>query len=848
MRIILGVFAVIFIITSVIGSFAIWKDNKYNVCAVDAIVIFALGLSVVFFQIIRSHYRVDFESLIVTIFSCAVLYGFAFYLESTEGYSLLDFIYAPCGILLCLFVVYRYFDGGGISTIIQSVISVVLFAGITVFHFVRSGGVPSFIAGIILSIYICCILYCLLSLYSSKKGRKIAISNFFFPVFHYENRHLQSIPMLGMCFGYMFWVPLIFGTVLITYFTEPYWGFVLECCAFIVPFFIAYRFMITIDNESIDSFSYVKSRNSIDSTIANAMQAAETDYHHNSDSTKFYNYDDFITFIENDENANRQKSLFYSAFRTQLIIISDIITIKNMRQISSYIDSLGSKWKFMDDAVKKRILPPLEMRKQIAATVEIIEDLTETDETQIRQLISDVVKRGEKINGYVLKYLRQFTPTAVNSYYANAYKNLTAENNKMRFVDSYFAPGGEPAQIDTDILAKVKFYRAEDLYTGEFSKGTKEDIKSGNGTINDDAIASVLIAVQNKPDLDLDRFFSTPLLREKGLYMIKFNYKGTKAQVIIDSSVPYVERDSLLLEPTKRASSTFWFSLIEKAIAKMFGSYAQLDNCGLPSDIIPLFEKGVLRCYYMQTDEIREIAETGILFNQIYNAINNGGIACATRVTAEGISNYAITNCIYESDSTESLVLKGMKKYKGKTEFKVSLDTFLSDFRFVYTINDYPTWYLYELKFSFSAQEEKEVDPYDESKESLLEVPNIAIRCIKNDNHLLIGCQHQFPGSPVSAYLVYNYGRPIDRIYVGRDYRSFEFKAEEYCAGTTPFAEWDIKKKKMPWTLALVRKSLMVDSHCLFRIWSQNQLEFSLLETGTIHNTTAEIHTHEPHQ
>lgn len=845
MRIILGVFAGITVITSIIGSFFIWKHHKVIVCLVDAIVLFILGLSVIYFDLIRAHHFVNLEVLVLTFITCLQLIIFGFILVFSKRFYTINFVFVIIGSILLFAICYMFLSKKWYYVLTESLITAFIIIAFIICHFIVSKDVASFIAGVIISLWIICLIYSLYNLRVTNKGGKIAVSDYFFPVFYYDNKHFNEIKNVGLCFGFMFWAPLISGTILITYYTIPALGFLLECIAFVVPFFIVFYFLLKTDIESVDVLQYINTRQAIETSINSAMQASSTDFHSNSDTSKFYNYADFIRFIDNDENASRQKVEFYCAFRAQLIITSDVMTIKNMRIISSFLKSVESYWPFIDDAIKKRLLPDPTIRVQISQIVEQINNLKQGEENTLMDRVNQLIKKGSRINHKVYAFIKANLPEKVINYYNAIVKELQ-ENPKVRYVDESFAPGRDPVDEDAELLSKVKFYRAEDLYTGNFEKGQLEDFKSGNDMINDDAIAAVLLAYANKKDANLGVF--SQVFKEKGLFVLNFLYKGYGYFVLVDSSVPYRERDSILLEPAKRASSSWWFSIVEKAMAKVLGSYSSLDDLCLPPDLMTFFDNGVLRCYNLQSDETQQIAESGELFMQINDAIHNNGLVCATRVSKEGISNYAVVESIYEDDNSESLRLFGMKEYKGSKNFKISLDEFLTNFKFVYTMNDYKSFYLYELKYNFSAEDEPQIDPYDENCESLLEVANVSLRCLASNNTLTIGLSHSAQNSPVTAYLVYNYGRPIDRIYVGRDYRTYEFKEEEYCAGTTPFVQWNVDKKKEPWTLALVRKQLMIDSSCVLKIWSPNKLELTVLETGSHRHPQVEIKENEPNQ
>jgi len=78
----------------------------------------------------------------------------------------------------------------------------------------------------------------------------------------------------------------------------------------------------------------------------------------------------------------------------------------------------------------------------------------------------------------------------------------------------------------------------------------------------------------------IKKLFETHTVNESGIYMLKLYVNGMLTPVIVDDYVPVTARGNLFACTTK--SSEIYAILLEKAWAKLHGSYARIES-GLPS-------------------------------------------------------------------------------------------------------------------------------------------------------------------------------------------------------------------------------------------------------------------------
>uniref|UniRef100_UPI0037E9123B calpain-1 catalytic subunit-like n=1 Tax=Semicossyphus pulcher TaxID=241346 RepID=UPI0037E9123B len=111
-----------------------------------------------------------------------------------------------------------------------------------------------------------------------------------------------------------------------------------------------------------------------------------------------------------------------------------------------------------------------------------------------------------------------------------------------------------------------------------------------------------------------------------GIFHFRFWRFGKWVDVVIDDHLPTI--DNGLLSVRSTSGNEFWVPLLEKAYAKVCGSYADL-NAGLPSEACKDFSGGVHMMYELK--EVHSVGHDEELWNSLSNATGcNSMICCGT--------------------------------------------------------------------------------------------------------------------------------------------------------------------------------------------------------------------------
>ena len=93
-------------------------------------------------------------------------------------------------------------------------------------------------------------------------------------------------------------------------------------------------------------------------------------------------------------------------------------------------------------------------------------------------------------------------------------------------------------------------------------------------------LLSSLAALAEHPDI-IKRIFRGQVYNEEGLYKVNLRIDGGVEEVIVDDFVPVHENGlPVFCQPNKKTGE-FWVVLLEKALAKVKGSYSSLNGNNL---------------------------------------------------------------------------------------------------------------------------------------------------------------------------------------------------------------------------------------------------------------------------
>ena len=158
----------------------------------------------------------------------------------------------------------------------------------------------------------------------------------------------------------------------------------------------------------------------------------------------------------------------------------------------------------------------------------------------------------------------------------NTFDPTTISKKLGNFVDPYFPPCDSSINLGTDrrIDAIVHWRRPQDFFKGEFKLfDTIEPNDIKQGKLGDCWFMCALSSLAERPEL-VERLFITKTTNEQGFYQVKFCKSGEWVRVTIDDYFPCFPKDTPIF--SRSHGNELWVLLLEKAYAKLHGSYALL--------------------------------------------------------------------------------------------------------------------------------------------------------------------------------------------------------------------------------------------------------------------------------
>ncbi|KAI6189762.1 hypothetical protein M3Y97_00043700 [Aphelenchoides bicaudatus] len=168
---------------------------------------------------------------------------------------------------------------------------------------------------------------------------------------------------------------------------------------------------------------------------------------------------------------------------------------------------------------------------------------------------------------------------------AEIYKNIInfCSATNQPFIDPDFPHSirsiGDLRALDRQDL-KITWLRPENIITKEgrkyrwaiFNDPQPSDIEQG--LLGNCWFMAALAIVATRPDI-LEKIFVTKEYSHYGVYQIRLCIDGIWKTVVVDDSFPCHQNNKMMIFGVGR-NNQLWVSLIEKALAKIFGSYARL--------------------------------------------------------------------------------------------------------------------------------------------------------------------------------------------------------------------------------------------------------------------------------
>jgi len=191
----------------------------------------------------------------------------------------------------------------------------------------------------------------------------------------------------------------------------------------------------------------------------------------------------------------------------------------------------------------------------------------------------------------------------------------------QKFSDEEFIP--KPQAILGPAYSKYHLRRASDLYR-QVSIIPEEinpsDIEEG--VLKDGYLLSSIAALAEEPSL-IQRLFLTEESNKVGLYAIWLCDSGTWKPVILDEYIPCNERSGSYFPVFAQSTNDdLWISLLEKAYAKIYGSYANIEGGSCQHALRDLTGAPV--------EELRDETDLEKIWHFISNSITKGYFLCCS--------------------------------------------------------------------------------------------------------------------------------------------------------------------------------------------------------------------------
>ncbi|CAF3749085.1 unnamed protein product [Rotaria socialis] len=179
-----------------------------------------------------------------------------------------------------------------------------------------------------------------------------------------------------------------------------------------------------------------------------------------------------------------------------------------------------------------------------------IDDRRHSDETNAEKLFTDIVLFCQQENTHFVD--DQFPPIARSIGYIDALKNYPLQWLRI----SEISPSSQ-----SDLRLKWSVY----------SSPKPSDIQQG--TLGDCWLMAALALITERPQM-LEHILLIKKINNQGVYLVRICHNGLWKTVIVDDCFPCTQYNQLAFTQAHRRQ--LYVPLIEKACAKLFGSYADL--------------------------------------------------------------------------------------------------------------------------------------------------------------------------------------------------------------------------------------------------------------------------------
>ena len=441
---------------------------------------------------------------------------------------------------------------------------------------------------------------------------------------------------------------------------------------------------------------------------------------------------------------------------------------------------------------------------------------------------------------------------------SSEYENIVQsyQNTNTKYKDPNFYPS-RINHDDDKLLSYTEPVRAEEYNSGKFMASVdSDDIKQG---VLGDCYFLASLAVLSHDPIIIERIFHKPILSKNGVYCVNFKIFNKLIPIVVDSFLPnYVEPGyvpQLKFSKPRKNNSSWWFSIIEKAFAKLNGSFSNIEG-GNPAKTMYLFVDGLAQNIFLDEPEWKEKIANGQLFEMMYRINNEGSFLCASSEK----SNCESKGIVYDHAYSILRVVKvqGFKLLQMKNpwaekewngdwsdksplwqrypavareldqkdeddgKFWISFDDFVDTFNNVNVLDQKKDCIHYMISGTFNPGEDDGASGCDGP--NLTHVPNYLVRFTKRSN-IILQLQRTGAEATIRFYMAYVNGKPLDRMYVNLNTRSFGMGER---TESLDFS-CDIDQYNQPWTLAISREKVSKPCDYAVHIWCEDDIEITEL-------------------
>jgi calpain-15 len=241
------------------------------------------------------------------------------------------------------------------------------------------------------------------------------------------------------------------------------------------------------------------------------------------------------------------------------------------------------------------------------------------------QVARDAIKREDKKITRKIKKAQEI----LRKVDFNTFDPRSIVDTLGSFIDPYFPPVDSSINLGTDrrIDAIIQWRRPEEFFKGDykvFDVIEPNDIKQGK--LGDCWFMCALASLAERPEL-VQRLFITKEKNEEGFYQVKFCKSGEWVRVTVDDYFPCFPQDTPIF--SRSHGKELWVLLLEKAYAKLHGSYALLRGGWAAEGMMDLTGCPTLNIDFT-TAEGKAMIESGELWDKIKKYDEIGALISAS--------------------------------------------------------------------------------------------------------------------------------------------------------------------------------------------------------------------------